>query len=103
VNAAARAAARALAHPVLRRAAACGQRGDLRRETPLLFEREDGSLAEGVVDLAFREADGWTVVDFKTDRDVAAQRAVYAAQVGLYAEGIALATGDPARGLLLVV
>ena len=50
-------------------------------ETPLLFEQSDGSLAEGVVDLAFREQETWTVVDFKTDRDVEAHRAAYAAQV----------------------
>ena len=38
-----------------------------------LLRREDGTLLEGVVDLAFREEGpdfaGWTVVDFKTDRE----------------------------------
>ena len=28
-----------------------------------------GAIVEGVVDLAFEEKDGWTVVDFKTDVD----------------------------------
>ncbi len=46
----------------------------LRRETPVQHYREDGTLIEGVVDLAFAEGspefNGWTVVDFKTDREV---------------------------------
>jgi ATP-dependent exoDNAse (exonuclease V) beta subunit len=104
VAAAAVAAERALAHPLLRRAA-CAQA--LRRETPVLLRREDGGLAEGVVDLAFREetqeGPRWTVIDWKTDREVGERRGIYEAQVGLYAESIAQATGEPAQGLLLVV
>jgi ATP-dependent exoDNAse (exonuclease V) beta subunit len=104
VAAAAHAANAALAHPVLRRAAASGS---VRRETPVLLRREDGSLAEGIVDLAFREGSGtdarWTVVDFKTDRELGERRAAYEAQVGIYVEAIATATGEPAEGLLLVV
>ena len=92
----------ALGHPLLRRAARAPA---LRRETPVMLLRADGVLAEGVVDLAFREADtaAWTVVDFKTDRDLAGRRGAYEAQVRLYAEGIAEATGEPAKGLLLLV
>ena len=104
VAAAAVAAAQALEHPVLRRAARATA---LRRETPVLLRQADGRLAEGVVDLAFREetAKGarWTVVDWKTDREVGARRATYERQVGLYAEAISRATGEPAEGMLLVV
>ena len=100
VEAAQEAAGAALAHPLLRRAAASDA---LRRETPVLLQRDDGTLAEGVVDLAFREDGAWTVVDFKTDRDLSERRDVYAAQVRLYAEAVARATGEPARGMLLVV
>lgn len=89
---------RALAAPLLRRAAAALE---LRRETPVWLRQADGTLAEGVVDLAFREADGWVVVDFKTDRELGERRAIYAAQVALYAAAIAAATGVPARGVLL--
>ena len=50
------------------------ERRPLRRETPLQHYREDGTLIEGVVDLAFQENtpefNGWTVVDFKTDREI---------------------------------
>jgi ATP-dependent exoDNAse (exonuclease V) beta subunit len=64
---------------------------------------EDGSLAEGVVDLAFREDGVWTVVDFKTDRDLEAHRAEHRIQVLLYAAAIAAATGETARGVLLAL
>jgi ATP-dependent exoDNAse (exonuclease V) beta subunit len=101
IAAAAVAARDALRHPLLRRAAASAA---VRRETPVLLQREDGVLAEGVVDLAFREpGGGWVVVDFKTDRELEARRDVYAAQVQLYADAVAKATGEPARGMLLVV
>ncbi len=95
----------ALTHPLLARAAAAS---DVRRETPLLHALPDGRLCEGVVDLAFREVDAagsarWTVIDWKTDRELGEHEATYAAQVTLYAEAIAAATGEPAQGVLLVV
>jgi hypothetical protein len=62
------------------------------------------SLAEGVLDLAFREEtpdfDGWTVVDFKTDRGFSSASGHYLAQVGL---AVKAATGLPTRGIILVV
>ena len=73
----------ALAHPLLRRAAA--RRCACRRETPLASRLDDGTLVEGVVDVAFEEAGGWTVVDFKTDVELAGRRDEYARQVSLYA------------------
>lgn len=90
----------ALAHPLLRRAAASADR---RRESPLLVRAADGSLLESVVDLAWREADEWFVVDFKTDREVVGRSAAYERQVRLYAEGITDATGLPATPILLSV
>jgi ATP-dependent exoDNAse (exonuclease V) beta subunit len=104
VDAAAQAVVAALRHPLLLRAARATA---LRRETPVMLKRPDGGLAEGVVDLAFREdsPDGprWTVVDFKTDREIGDRHAVYEAQVGLYVDAVARATGEPAEGMLLVV
>jgi ATP-dependent exoDNAse (exonuclease V) beta subunit len=68
---------------------------------------DDGSLVEGVVDLAFREDgpefEGWTVVDFKTDREFAAASARYTAQVTTYAAVVQAATRQPSRGVLLIV
>lgn len=98
------AAVAALAHPLLRRAA---RSEALRRETPVLFRRENAGLVEGVVDLAFREEQAggarWTVVDFKTDREIGTRQTEYEAQVRLYVDGISAATGEAADGVLLVV
>jgi ATP-dependent exoDNAse (exonuclease V) beta subunit len=99
VAAAARAAVAALAHPLLRRAAAAGE---CRREEPLIHRLEDGTLLEGVVDLAFRDGAGWTVVDFKTDAQPDSQPR-YAAQLRLYCAAIRAVTGLPARAALLAV
>ena len=79
---------------------------DLRRETPIFLRREDGTLVEGVVDLAFREEAAdveWTVVDFKTDREFELCRAEYTAQVSLYAQAIEKVTNSSASGILLVI
>jgi ATP-dependent exoDNAse (exonuclease V) beta subunit len=101
VAAAARAVGAALAHPLVARAAASPT---LRRETPVWLRRSDGRLAEGLVDLAFHDGDsGWTVIDWKTDVELGQRRAAYAAQVRLYAEAIAAATGEPAEATLLVL
>jgi ATP-dependent helicase/nuclease subunit A len=94
----------ALQHPLIQRAA---KAKTLRREAPLQHYREDGTLIEGVVDLAFLEKTpefkGWTVVYFKTDREIEKAKDQYRAQVAAYAEGIRVATESPARGFLLIV
>ena len=100
VAAATDAVAHALSHPLLRRAAAAPE---CRRETAIVVRAADGSIVEGVVDAAFADDDGWTVIDFKTDVELGGRRAEYARQVALYAEAIARATGRPARGVLLRV
>jgi hypothetical protein len=46
---------------------------------------------------------GWTVVDFKTDREFELRRDEYTTQVGLYALAIEKATNSSATGILLVV
>jgi ATP-dependent helicase/nuclease subunit A len=99
VQAAAKAVQAALAHPLLQRAA---QALEVRREEPLLHVLPDGALLEGVVDLAFREPQGWTVVDFKTDARPGAQPQ-YQAQLRLYCRAIEAATGQPAFAALLAV
>jgi ATP-dependent exoDNAse (exonuclease V) beta subunit len=97
----------ALKHPLMARAAAAVRNTEVRRETPVILKRSDGSLAEGIVDLAFRENGSgsahWTVVDFKTGREFETNRSEYAKQVALYAEAIESATNLPARGVLLVI
>jgi ATP-dependent helicase/nuclease subunit A len=107
IDAAVTAVRGALGHPLMRRAALSASTGWLRRETPVQLWRADGTLIEGVVDLAFREQTpefaGWTVVDFKTDREIETSQDQYAAQVGVYVEAVSRSTDLPARGVLLVV
>ena len=59
-----------------------------RRESPVLLALGDGSFVEGVLDMAFREVedDGavWTVVDFKTDVEIAGRKVDYERQIDLY-------------------
>jgi ATP-dependent exoDNAse (exonuclease V) beta subunit len=63
-------------------------------------------LVRGVIDLAFREAAGWAIVDWKTDAvrtpvELAERKRHYAPQVRLYADIWARITGEPIaeRGL----
>ena len=100
IAAAADAVLAALAHPLLGRA---GAASELRREAPVYHREPDGALLEGVVDLAFREPDGWTVVDFKTDVELAGAGTRHAAQVAGYVRAVAAATGEPVRGVILAV
>jgi ATP-dependent exoDNAse (exonuclease V) beta subunit len=90
--------ASALKSPLMLRAAVAGE---VRRESPVLVRLDDGLLIEGVADLAFEEAQGWTVVDFKTDAEIAGRLDEYRAQLGLYVRGITASTGRPAIGVLL--
>jgi ATP-dependent exoDNAse (exonuclease V) beta subunit len=61
-------------------------------------------LVEGVVDLAFEEGGRWTVVDYKTDRELAATgEEQYRRQVALYAQAVAQATGGQTAGVLVRV
>ena len=46
---------------------------------------------------------GWTVVDFKTDREIENAQNQYLAQVAAYVDAVHIATELPARGFLLVV
>jgi ATP-dependent exoDNAse (exonuclease V) beta subunit len=101
--AAAVAARSALAHPLLVRAHNVLAQGRCRRETPITLTLADGSLVEGVLDLAFLEKGAWTVVDFKTDREFEKEIEHYKRQVGLYALSIERATGQPCSGILMRV
>jgi ATP-dependent exoDNAse (exonuclease V) beta subunit len=107
IEAAIAAVGTALLHPIMRRAAASAERRELRRETPISLVLDDGRLVEGVVDLAFHELTpdfaGWTVVDFKTDREFTMASDEYIEQVRIYSRAIEIATKSPARGILLVL
>jgi ATP-dependent helicase/nuclease subunit A len=103
-NAAAATAVRsALAHPLMLRAREALANGQCRRETPVTLTLADGTLVEGVMDLAFLEKGAWTVVDFKTDQEFEGELEHYKRQVGLYAVSVSRATGKSASALLMCV
>jgi ATP-dependent helicase/nuclease subunit A len=72
-------------------------------------ERPDGEaprrVLEGVVDLVFREPDGWVVVDYKTDLGTdptfAARQEAYRRQVDLYADAWSRLTGERVKERIL--
>ena len=113
--AAAAVAIKLLKHPRLiaaRSAAAAGRRVwreapiSLRIETARAGEPEDPALptlVDGQVDLAYETEDGWVIVDFKTDIEIASAQDAYKQQVALYVEAVQQATGQKASGVLLRV
>jgi ATP-dependent exoDNAse (exonuclease V) beta subunit len=95
---------KALRHPLMRRAAAAASKGRCRREVPVAIKLQEGTIVEGIVDLAFHQEDKdtiWTVVDYKTDFEIKGRLEEYRNQVGLYALAISRATGQEVRAALL--
>ncbi len=54
---------------------------------------------QGIIDTAFREDDGWVLVDYKTDRVANGDelRKRYASQLTIYREALATLTGEPVK------
>jgi ATP-dependent exoDNAse (exonuclease V) beta subunit len=103
VRAAAGVAWAALRHPVLREASEAERRKACRRECPITVPLDDGTSAEGVIDLAYQRTDGtWVIVDFKTDRQ-RGEKLTHAVQLDVYARAVAAATGAPTETVLLYV
>jgi ATP-dependent exoDNAse (exonuclease V) beta subunit len=73
------------------------------REAPVTWRAPDGTLVEGTVDLAFEDAEGVTVLDFKTDRELGDDLDRYRRQLTVYCRAIAAVTGKPTRGVLVKV
>ncbi len=80
-------------------------------EVPFAVTEPDNgatSIIEGVIDLAFREADGWVVVDYKTDAMVdptlwQQRTELYRRQVNLYADYWEQLTGETVKERVLVL
>jgi ATP-dependent exoDNAse (exonuclease V) beta subunit len=89
-----------LRHELMARARASAR---VRRETPVTWLDRDGTLIEGVLDLAFEENGATTIVDFKTDHELSAGEARYRAQVQQYVDAVAAATKRPAAGVLFKI
>src|SRR4029079_5824131 len=73
-RAAAAVAGGVLRHDLIARARAAAT---VRRETPVTWLQNDGTLIEGVLDLAFDEGEATIVVDFKTDHELSAGETRY--------------------------
>ena len=99
-HAAAVVAAAVLRHDLLARARASTR---VMRETPVSWVNDDGTLIEGVLDLAFDEGDTTIVVDFKTDHELSAGETRYRAQLQQYVQAVARATGRRATAVLFRV
>ena len=104
VSSAIHAAIRTLEHDLLAQAREASRRpGDCLREVPVTSREADGTILDGVIDLAFLRDDVWVVVDFKTDRELEQGLDVYKRQVALYATMLSRATKKEARGVLLSI
>jgi ATP-dependent exoDNAse (exonuclease V) beta subunit len=103
IAAAAESAHGALAHPLLNDARNAAQNGRCRREVPIAWRDTNGVLIEGVIDLAFEQAGGWTVIDFKTDEEFGGNERAYRRQVGMYASAIQTANGARVSAILMRV
>ena len=93
-----------------RRMSAAARAGRLYREQPFVMAvdareiyPEDRSgekiLVQGIIDVYFEEADGLTVLDYKTDRvkTVDELKKKYHAQLDYYAEALEKLTGKPVK------
>jgi ATP-dependent exoDNAse (exonuclease V) beta subunit len=103
IAAATEAVHRALTHAIFDRARQAAQRDGCRREAPLAWRDPEGSLIEGVVDLAFEQAGAWTVIDFKTDEEFRENEQAYRRQVGMYAAAIQAVNGAKVSALIMRV
>ncbi|HEY3154325.1 MAG TPA: UvrD-helicase domain-containing protein [Candidatus Binatia bacterium] len=93
----------ALAHPIFDGARHAAQQGRCRREVPIAWRDTNDLLIEGVVDLAFEQAEGWTVIDFKTDEEFRGNESAYRRQVATYASAIQAANGAEVSAILMRV
>jgi ATP-dependent helicase/nuclease subunit A len=90
-----------LAHPLLARAREAHTRGECRRETPVAGIAPDGQLLEGVLDLAFQDEQGRTILDFKTTAQASGMVERYRCQVAMYTWLVRRATGRDVQAVLL--
>ena len=99
VQAACVAVRRTLLHPLFQRARNADA---LRREVPVFLRRPE-VVIDGVIDLAFRDASGWTVIELKTHEHWSEHREAFESQVGWYASIIHEATGQPTKPVVVVI
>lgn len=92
----------ALAQAIFARIRAAALVGRCYREWPVVMKANDTAI-EGVVDIVFEDEGGWTVLDYKTDRDTAVDDRLYEHQVAIYAEAASRALGQPVSAAIVRV
>jgi ATP-dependent exoDNAse (exonuclease V) beta subunit len=75
------------------------------RELPFAVPMGEGVLATGQIDLAYRQAGKWTLIDFKTADlpDAVVAREAHGAQMEVYRRALATITGAPVRAALCLL
>jgi ATP-dependent exoDNAse (exonuclease V) beta subunit len=89
-----------LKDPLFDRVRQAERAGRCDRELPIVWKAPDGTLIEGTIDLAFEELTGLTVVDFKTDRELATDLERYRRQLTVYCQALGTLRNTTARGIL---
>jgi len=89
-----------LKDPLFDRVRHADRAGRCDRELPITWMAPDGTLVEGTIDLAFEDLTGLTVVDFKTDRELATDLERYRRQLTIYCQALGTLRHTTARGIL---
>jgi ATP-dependent helicase/nuclease subunit A len=92
-----------LRDPLFDRVRQAERAGRCDRELPIIWKAPDGTLIEGTIDLAFEDVTGLTVVDFKTDRELATDLDRYKRQLTVYCQALGTLRKTTARGILAKV
>jgi ATP-dependent exoDNAse (exonuclease V) beta subunit len=92
-----------LRDPLFDRIREADRRGRCDRELPIAWKAPDGTLIEGTIDLVFEDAGGLTVVDFKTDRELASDLSRYLRQVTVYCRALSALRTVRTKGILAKV
>jgi ATP-dependent exoDNAse (exonuclease V) beta subunit len=100
VNAAIDAAAATASHPLLVEARRAPR---MHRELPIILKLDSNRVLEGIIDLAYETEGCWHIVDFKTDADIAANRAHYERQLLWYSLALSRLNNAPVRAHLLSI
>jgi ATP-dependent helicase/nuclease subunit A len=89
-----------LQNPLFDRVRQAERAGRCDRELPIAWKAPDGTLIEGTIDLAFEDLTGLTVIDFKTDRELATDLDRYKRQLTVYCQALGTLRNTNVRGIL---
>lgn len=70
------------------------------RKIPRALRTHDGTIVEGVADLAFRKIDRWVVVDFKTNQELVSALEHCRRQIAIYSTAVSKAPAAPSEAFV---